>query len=752
MPPGRDDEVALVLWYKDNIPAPIFTIDARETGELESARQTAVEDLSKRAVFNMANKPAFLQLDPVTEADGGEYRCRVDFKRARSINTVINLRVIVPPGEPIIVTEEGKPLRGLIGPFNEGDPLTLACRADIGKPRPTLKWLQEGRVIDDTFSFDHVEERNNIVRNSLEIAKLSRAHLLAVLSCQAANNNITAPSQTSVTLDINLKPLDINIQPPEKTLSAGKSVELVCASSGSRPPAVLSWWKGDEQVKATKEDFAKGGLSTSTSVLVLTPKAADDGKVIACRADNPAISGSALERSWTLDVHYAPRISLVLGANLRDSDIREGRDVYLDCRISANPRASEVTWEFEGNELQTDKNKGIIVSSSSLVLQSVQRSQRGWYTCSASNREGNTISNQLLLKVKYAPRCREQQRRVYGVDLHETTQIRCDLDADPNSQIEYTWAFNNSQGKRAEINPLSSSQHRSSRYAVGYPPPAPVKNPTRHEEPERLYPAPTLSSGGADHSNLGPLKSVSEIVSSPWRSASPGPRVRVAQMSDRAILNYKPITEQDYGELLCYGSNAVGHQLVPCVYQIVAAGNPDPPENCTQVNATENGFTVECVWSDTAWNGGVASSQLSFLAEVINEDTHLHAVNVTTESGVLPPTIVIRDLEMAENNQDGFRVQIYAQNHKGHRSNAVIVIAHVLNASKYQTHLLYFTVEYLANAILTQQQQQQLLWRLMDGPTGIATKQMFVHLLESYLHFTLMNDSAAFNHGPSTKA
>ncbi|XP_022661283.1 uncharacterized protein LOC111250378 isoform X2 [Varroa destructor] len=616
IPPNRDDEVALVLWYKDNIPAPIFTIDARETRELESARQTAIEDLTKRAVFNMANKPAFLQLDPVTEADGGEYRCRVDFKRARSINTVINLRVIVPPGEPIIVTEEGKPLRGLIGPFNEGDPLTLACRADIGKPRPTLKWLQEGSVIDDSFSFDHVEERNNIVRNSLEIPKLTRAHLLAVLSCQAANNNITAPSQTSVTLDINLKPLDINIQPPEKTLSAGNTVELVCTSSGSRPPAVLSWWKGDEQVKATKEDFAKGGLSTSTSVFVLVPKADDDGKMIACRADNPAISGSALERSWTLDVHYKPRISLVLGANLRESDIQEGRDVYLECKIRANPRASEVTWELEGTELQTDKNKGIIVSSSSLVLQSIQRFQRGWYTCSASNREGATISNRLQLKVKYAPRCREQQRRVYGVDLHETTQIRCDLDADPDSEIEYTWAFNNSQGKRAELNPLNSTPHRSS----------------------------------------------------------------------RSILNYKPITEQDYGELLCYGSNAVGHQLVPCVYHIVAAGSPDPPENCTQVNATENGFTVECVWPDTAWNGGVTLAQLSFLAEVINEDTHVHVFNVTTEPGLLPPTIVIRDLEMAENNQAGFRVQIYARNHKGHRSNPVVMIAHVLNASKYQTH------------------------------------------------------------------
>ena len=93
-PPGQDDEVALVLWYKDDIPAPIFTIDARGSRDLESARQTSVDQLGSRAVFNIANKPSFLQLDPVNEADGGEYRCRVDFKRARSINTVINLRVI----------------------------------------------------------------------------------------------------------------------------------------------------------------------------------------------------------------------------------------------------------------------------------------------------------------------------------------------------------------------------------------------------------------------------------------------------------------------------------------------------------------------------------------------------------------------------------------------------------------------------------------------------------------------------------
>lgn len=47
-----------------------------------------------RVYFNQHNQPAFLQIDPVQTKDAGEYRCRVDFKKARTINIVIQLKVI----------------------------------------------------------------------------------------------------------------------------------------------------------------------------------------------------------------------------------------------------------------------------------------------------------------------------------------------------------------------------------------------------------------------------------------------------------------------------------------------------------------------------------------------------------------------------------------------------------------------------------------------------------------------------------
>ena len=39
-----------------------------------------------------------------------------------------------------------------------------------------------------------------------------------------------------------------------------------------------------------------------------------------------------------------------------------------------------------------------------------------------------------------------------------------------------------------------------------------------------------------------------------------------------SIVSYTPMTELDYGTLLCWASNHIGDQKVPCVYHIIPAG------------------------------------------------------------------------------------------------------------------------------------------------------------------------------------
>lgn len=39
-----------------------------------------------------------------------------------------------------------------------------------------------------------------------------------------------------------------------------------------------------------------------------------------------------------------------------------------------------------------------------------------------------------------------------------------------------------------------------------------------------------------------------------------------------SVLRYTPVADLDYGTLSCWATNGVGHQSVPCLFQMVAAG------------------------------------------------------------------------------------------------------------------------------------------------------------------------------------
>lgn len=173
----------------------------------------------------------------------------------------------------------------------------------------------------------------------------------------------------------------------------------------------------------------------------------------------------------------------------------------------------------------------------------------------------------------------------------------------------------------------------------------------------------------------------------------------------RATINYEPISEQDYGELLCYGRNEVGEQVEPCLIHIVAAATPDPLENCSQVNATESSLTVECF--EGAWNGGGSELQpLSFIAELFTSSESTTdfpsgqgtlVANLTVEGNTAAstpaiPVFVFNDLPLFDDRSvggvrsgdQGYVVHIYARNHKG-RSAVTTLTVHLLNASKYRT-------------------------------------------------------------------
>lgn len=90
----QSDQISLILWYKsDSGGVPIYTVDARHSASLATAKHTPGAAFRNRATFVLDTLTPVLIIDPLTDTDEGEYRCRVDFRKARTQNFLVRLNL-----------------------------------------------------------------------------------------------------------------------------------------------------------------------------------------------------------------------------------------------------------------------------------------------------------------------------------------------------------------------------------------------------------------------------------------------------------------------------------------------------------------------------------------------------------------------------------------------------------------------------------------------------------------------------------
>ncbi|XP_070394039.1 nephrin-like [Dermacentor albipictus] len=436
---AADDEPILVLWFREGSATPILSADARRGGGLANAK--VWKDDAWEARFTL--RPVGLVLPSVRADQQGVYVCRVDFRQAQTLNRLVRLTVIVPPRVVIIRDSRGRPLNGSVTAV-DGQSLSLLCTAPGGRPPATLSWWRESHRLEDVLVPGG--DGTGDAASQLAVGPLGRRDLHAQLVCRASNNNISEPLSASVVIDLILGPTSVSIVGGTHSLEAGRPGQLRCVSSGSRPPAQISWWKGSQRLPATTTTTEAGGAidgPASSSTLTLTPSVEDDGRQITCRAFNERLPQATVEDVATIRVLYKPQLVVRLGNRLRQSSILENHDVYLECSVAANPAVSEISWLFEGRDLQTNTSAGIIISNRSLVLQKVGRRARGHYHCVAANSLGQSRSEPLFLRVQFAPVCHESQKLIYGAARHEPLQVTCDVDADP-PEVTFHWHLNHS--------------------------------------------------------------------------------------------------------------------------------------------------------------------------------------------------------------------------------------------------------------------------------------------------------------------
>ncbi|XP_031784619.1 muscle M-line assembly protein unc-89 isoform X2 [Nasonia vitripennis] len=507
----NSDVVTMVLWFKESTAEPVYSYDARIQHRGKAKLWSAENVWGNRATFRAGDK-AHLVIQNVQEGDAGVYRCRVDFRDSQTKNVKVNFTI-------------------------------------IGRPKPRVSWYLGSQLINSTFeqklvkspgtSMDSPHEQSStMITSRVTIRNLKRSHHHAKLSCRASNTQLSAPQTTTVVIELNLKPLKVEIIGKEKYVSASKKNRVECRSSGSKPPAMLQWYKGSKQLVNSSRDFQKDG--ESISILEWVPDTEDEGKYLTCRAENRHLPDATIEDKWKLNVLFAPIVLLKIGSSFDLENIKEGDDVYFECNVRSNPTNFKLTWYHGNKEVRHNASAGVLLSDQSLVLQGITREASGNYSCLAATTEGRNRSNIIYLHVMYAPICKQlspislneadayvlanvtEELQPQNVSRHEIINLMCEVEASPSS-VTFHWTFNNSH----ELKDVPESRYTSDQ--------------------------------------------------------------TVSRLSQRLK------SDEDYGTFGCWASNVVGHSKQPCLYHLPTPVNPLPLQNCTAHNQSGTWIRISCV-------------------------------------------------------------------------------------------------------------------------------------------------------------
>ncbi|XP_035720652.1 neural cell adhesion molecule 2-like isoform X2 [Vespa mandarinia] len=457
-PPTPTDSVNMVLWFRDSAGIPLYSLDAR-SGNLSAAIHWADgDDLGRRTYFQVGDgQRSKLKITKVKYKDQGLFRCRVDFVDSPTRNFRANLTLVEKPTKPVIYDAQGREVTGIGGPFLEGYGLLLTCQVSGGRPKPSVTWWKDGELLDAVDDTPTIGSLSKFTINHLFIGKVTRALWGTKLECRAQSAPMAKPIIREVPLDIYLKPAVVKIILSDEEMYAGRPIAAKCETWGSSPAARIIWRLGDEVIGDPIVSITQRSNSTVSKIVLALGKN-DDGKELACKAENPRFPGGVLEETKSLRVLYAPVLTAHLATGYILNTLREGDDLKLVCDVQSNPPPTKVTWYHDDIRLEHDVSAGILISSNTLTLRVLTLDHSGEYSCEATNFVGQGRSLPLLIHMKYAPRCREgYERREIAAVRHETVTLRCEIEAVPDELIRFSWSFN---GTRGDVLPLPNSRVR----------------------------------------------------------------------------------------------------------------------------------------------------------------------------------------------------------------------------------------------------------------------------------------------------
>ncbi|XP_073667498.1 hemicentin-1 isoform X2 [Paramisgurnus dabryanus] len=334
--------------------------------------------VSETANLRILAEGQMLELKETELSDTGQYVCKAT-NVAGQVDKNFHVNIHVPPQ--------------LDGPAVErvtetiSNPVTFACDA-IGIPPPSLTWLKNGRVIENSKSLEmHILSGGS----KLQIAR-SQLSDSGTYTCVASN--VEGKARKNYHLTIQVPPIISGSElPNEMSVLLNDSIQLVCRAEGTPTPEIR-WLKDGKTLSRTAQSNIK--ISPDGSTLTVTALHTSDSGKYTCVATNQA---GEEDRIFNLNVYVPP---LIQGNGPAAKELTAVLDssVNMECVAIGSP-PPQINWLKNGLPLPVSSQIRLLSAGQVLRIARAQVSDGGTYTCVASNRAG--VDNKYYNLQVYVP-------------------------------------------------------------------------------------------------------------------------------------------------------------------------------------------------------------------------------------------------------------------------------------------------------------------------------------------------------------
>ncbi|XP_063424603.1 hemicentin-1-like isoform X2 [Mytilus trossulus] len=280
-----------------------------------------------------------------------------------------------PPGAPIITSPPA---------IKKDDQITLTCTVNGGSPSPSVKWLRDDIVIDDTYTTTQTAD-GPLVVNTYSFVADNEEHL-EVFECQSENGVLQNPLSRTIFVEVWRPPTMPVLVGPNEVLP-GAQTTWTCTSLGGYPAQKMSMRMGNNvftnELTTNTAYVAATESYTVTGTLLWAPTTANDQQTLFCDVTH----AETLSAPQTVSKILTVRSPLAVNAPRTLYEPTTGQTITLTCQVTSGT-ATSITWYKDNQLLNLNANSrlsGASPGSPSMTISNVQTSDTGNYICSASD-------------------------------------------------------------------------------------------------------------------------------------------------------------------------------------------------------------------------------------------------------------------------------------------------------------------------------------------------------------------------------